>query len=115
MSSTRRCRSPSRGLRRHCVVDELTERLADVPGLVPRLARKLVALIGELNGQINCQCSGDTCPTPRSARFAPMMTLAQVPQGCSSKVSTLSGGEGSCSEVAAHGLPGRVGAGVMAA
>jgi transposase len=44
---------PSRGLRRHCVVDELAERLANAPGLVARLARDMLARIAELNGQIN--------------------------------------------------------------
>ena len=44
---------PSRGLRRHCVVAELTERLADEPGLVARLARALLARIATLNHDIN--------------------------------------------------------------
>jgi hypothetical protein len=46
---------------------------------------------------------------------AGVMTLAELPQGCSSEVPILSGGEGSCSEVAACGLAQRVGAGVVAA
>jgi transposase len=44
---------PSRGLRRHCVVAELTERLADEPGLVARLARDLLSRIEQLNHEIN--------------------------------------------------------------
>ena len=44
-----------------------------------------------------------------------VMALVDLPQGCSSKVPTLSGGEGSGSEVAAHGLAQCVGAGVVAA
>jgi transposase len=44
---------PSRGLRRHCVVAQLTERLAGEPGLVARLARDLLSRIGDLNVQIN--------------------------------------------------------------
>jgi len=44
---------PSRGLRRHCVVTELTEHLADQPGLVARLARDLLTRIGQLNHDIN--------------------------------------------------------------
>lgn len=44
---------PSRGLRRHCVVEELTDRLCDEVGLVARLAQGLLARIGELNEQIN--------------------------------------------------------------
>lgn len=43
---------PSRGLRRHCVVDGLSARLADEPGMVARLARDLLTRIGELNRQI---------------------------------------------------------------
>ena len=43
---------PSRGLRRHCVVDGLSARLADEPGMVARLARDLLARIGELNRQV---------------------------------------------------------------
>jgi transposase len=44
---------PSRGLRRHCVVAELAERLADEQGLVARLARNLLARIGQLNNDLN--------------------------------------------------------------
>jgi transposase len=44
---------PSRGLRRHCVITELSERLADEPGLVARLARVLIDRIAALNHDIN--------------------------------------------------------------
>jgi transposase len=44
---------PSRGLRRYCVVAELADRLADEQGLVARLARDLLARIGQLNHDIN--------------------------------------------------------------
>ena len=43
---------PSRGLRRHCIVAELSERLANEPGLVARLARNLLERIGQLNYHI---------------------------------------------------------------
>lgn len=44
---------PSRGLRRYCVIDELTRRLADCDGLVARIARELLARCRELTEQIN--------------------------------------------------------------
>src|SRR5215207_719917 len=44
---------PSRGLRRHCVVAEVTVELDRFDGLVARLARNLLARCDELNHQIN--------------------------------------------------------------
>jgi transposase len=44
---------PSRGLRRYCVLDALTERLLAVDGLVARLAREQVTRCRELTVQIN--------------------------------------------------------------
>jgi len=44
---------PSRGLRRYCVIDELTVTLAGRPGTVARLARDLLARCRELTVQIN--------------------------------------------------------------
>jgi transposase len=44
---------PSRGLRRYCVIDELTSRLAGVEGLVARIARDLLVRCRELTVQIN--------------------------------------------------------------
>lgn len=44
---------PSRGLRRYCVIDELSHRLAGCAGLVARIARELVARCRELTEQIN--------------------------------------------------------------
>lgn len=44
---------PSRGLRRHCVVDELLEALDRFEGVVARLARTLLQRCAELNRQIN--------------------------------------------------------------
>jgi transposase len=44
---------PSRGLRRHCVVAELTVELDRFDGVVARLARTLLARCDELNHQIN--------------------------------------------------------------
>jgi transposase len=43
---------PSRGLRRYRVIDELLERLTDVPGVVARLARELLSRCRELTAQI---------------------------------------------------------------
>lgn len=45
-------RVPPRGLRRAVVVNELTAWLADVPGLVARLARELLTRIAELNAKV---------------------------------------------------------------
>jgi transposase len=44
---------PSRGLRRHCVVANLTVELNRFDGVVARLARKLLARCDELNREIN--------------------------------------------------------------
>jgi transposase len=44
---------PSRGLRRYCVIDDLLDRLADLPGVVARLTRALLERCRELTGQIN--------------------------------------------------------------
>jgi transposase len=44
---------PSRGLRRYCVIDDLAERLADVEGLVARIARELLTRCRELTVRIN--------------------------------------------------------------
>jgi transposase len=44
---------PSRGLRRYRVIDELLDRLAEVPGVVARLARELLGRCRELTTQIN--------------------------------------------------------------
>lgn len=44
---------PSRGLRRYRVIDDLLDRLADVPGVVARLARELLSRCRELTAQIN--------------------------------------------------------------
>jgi transposase len=44
---------PSRGLRHHCVVTELTVELDRFDGVVARLARRLLTRCAELNHQIN--------------------------------------------------------------
>jgi transposase len=44
---------PSRGLRRHCVVAELSEALDRFDGVVARLARNLLVRCAELNQEIN--------------------------------------------------------------
>ena len=44
---------PSRGLRRYCVIDDLLDRLADLPGVVARLTRALLERCRALTGQIN--------------------------------------------------------------
>lgn len=44
---------PSRGLRRHCVVAELTAQMDRFDGVVARLARSLLVRCAELNQQIN--------------------------------------------------------------
>lgn len=44
---------PSRGLRRHCVIAEVTEALQQFDGVVARLARNLLLRCAELNRQIN--------------------------------------------------------------
>lgn len=44
---------PSRGLRRYCVLDDLTERLTAFDGVVARIAAELVARCRELTIQIN--------------------------------------------------------------
>lgn len=44
---------PSRGLRRFCVLDRLTARLAGLDGVVARIARELVARCRELTDRIN--------------------------------------------------------------
>lgn len=44
---------PSRGLRRACVVRDVTARLAAEPGLVASLPRDVLARIADLNEQIN--------------------------------------------------------------
>jgi transposase len=44
---------PSRGLRRYCVIDKLTDQLADAEGTVARIARDLLVRCRELTVQIN--------------------------------------------------------------
>jgi transposase len=44
---------PSRGLRRYKVIDELAARLADLDGMVARLARQLLARCRALTAEIN--------------------------------------------------------------
>lgn len=44
---------PSRGLRRRCVQDRLSQRLADMPGIVAQLARELLERCRQLTVRIN--------------------------------------------------------------
>jgi transposase len=44
---------PSRGLRRYCVLDGLADRLAELDGVVARIARELVTRCRELTVQVN--------------------------------------------------------------
>lgn len=67
---------PSRGLRRHCVVAEMTAELDRFNGVVARLARNLLARCGELNHQITA-LEGELRRLVR--RIAP--SLLEIP-GC---------------------------------